>query len=64
MKNCLSSTVVTAAFALLAPGVLAQVPKEQLRVPPATADRFVIVSPAWWTVILPSGSATSGVRCG
>lgn len=46
MKNCLSSAAVTAAFTWLAPGVLAQVPKEQLRVPPATADRFVIVSPA------------------
>jgi imidazolonepropionase-like amidohydrolase len=33
-------------FALLAPGALAQVPKEQLHTPPPTASRFVIVSPA------------------
>ena len=46
MKHCLDGGAVFVALALLAPGALAQVPKEQLQVPPATADRFVIVSPA------------------
>jgi imidazolonepropionase-like amidohydrolase len=46
MKDCLTSVAVSAAFAFFAPGALAQVPKEQLLVPPATADRFIIVSPA------------------
>ena len=46
MKHRLTGVAVSAAFALLAPAATAQVPKEKLRVPPATADRFVIVSPA------------------
>ncbi|HUR21637.1 MAG TPA: hypothetical protein VMZ90_12555, partial [Vicinamibacterales bacterium] len=45
MKRRLA-TAALSAFTLVAPGALAQVPKEQLQVPPATAHKFVIVSPA------------------
>src|SRR4051812_28724747 len=46
MKHRRTGVVVFAAFALLPPAAIAQVPKEKLKVPPATADKFVIVSPA------------------
>ena len=46
MKHFFTVAAVSAALGLLAPGATAQVPKEQLHVPPATAERFVIVSPA------------------
>ena len=46
MKHHLTGAIVSAVLALLTPAAVAQVPREQLRVPPDSAERLVIVSPA------------------